>query len=117
MEENENFAYTYTQKIISQVVSDVDKETIKAITRYCEENNVYPNLISEERIKEIIEIGLKSEQLQQELSIANDKLKKIDNQAKTQISIIKSQPSPNKEADDYFVARLETISKIIEGND
>ncbi len=78
MENKENTIYTYTQKIISQVVSNNDKETIKAITRYCEENNVYPNLISEERLKEVIELGLKSEQLQQELSIANDKLKKIE---------------------------------------
>ncbi len=67
--------------------------------------------------EKIVDLENISKKAISELSTANDKLKEIDNQAKTQISIIKSQPSPNKEADDYFIARLETISKIIEGDE
>lgn len=81
-EEKEDYVYTYTQKIISQVVSDNDDETIKAIKRYCEENNVFPNLISEERLKEILELGIskktKIDDLQSQLDMANKKLDKIE---------------------------------------
>ena len=76
MENKENNSYTYTQKIISKVVSDNDKETIKAITRYCEENNVYPNLISEEKLKEVIGLGFKNESLQQENKQLKDRINK-----------------------------------------
>ena len=45
---------TYTEKMITKIVSSKDEETLKVIERYCEENNVIPNIIEKEKIKIII---------------------------------------------------------------
>ena len=103
---------TYTRKMISKVVSDNDKETIKEIARYCEENNIYLNLIREERLKEVIELGLKSEVLQRELYKANDKLKKIEEYV---INYIEVEPD---EGNPYAVkVEFKEILKKIKGDE
>ena len=40
----ENCIFSYTEKIITEIVSKHDKATLKAIERYCEENNIIPNI-------------------------------------------------------------------------
>ena len=49
--DEENCTVSYTEKMIIEIVSENDKETLKAIERYCEENNIDPNLIEKEESK------------------------------------------------------------------
>lgn len=58
MKENNDFIYTSTQKIITQIVSIQDKETLKAIERYCEENNIIPNIIEKEKLDLVLKLGI-----------------------------------------------------------
>lgn len=58
MNDNGDFIYDYTQKMITQVVSNQDKETLKAIERYCEENNIIPNIIEKEKLELILKLGI-----------------------------------------------------------
>lgn len=57
MKEND-FVYQYSQKMITQIVNKQNEETLKAIQRYCEENNVYPNIIDEDKLKIILQLGI-----------------------------------------------------------
>lgn len=54
----ENGTYSYTQKMITEIVSNQDKETLKAIERYCEENNVILNIIEKEKLDLILKLGI-----------------------------------------------------------
>ena len=57
---SDNFVYTATQKIITKIVSNEDKETIKAIERYCEENNIIPNIIEKEKLDIVLRLGIQA---------------------------------------------------------
>lgn len=57
MEEND-FVYQYSQKMITQIVNKQNEETLKAIQRYCKENNVYSNIIDEDKLKIILQLGI-----------------------------------------------------------
>ena len=57
MKEND-FVYQYSQKMITQIVNKQNEETLKAIQRYCEENNVYPNIIDEDKLKIVLQLGI-----------------------------------------------------------
>lgn len=46
----ENCITTYTEKMITEIISNHDKETLKAIERYCEENNIIPNIIEKDKL-------------------------------------------------------------------
>ena len=56
--ENGDFIYSYTHKMITQIVNKKDEETLKAIYRYCEENNIEPNIIDEDKLKIILQLGI-----------------------------------------------------------
>lgn len=58
MNDNGDFIYEYTQKMITQIVSNQDKATLKAIERYCEENNIIPNIIEKEKLDLILKLGI-----------------------------------------------------------
>ena len=49
---------TYTEKMITKIVSSKDEETLKAIERYCEENNVIPNIIEKEKLDLVLKLGI-----------------------------------------------------------
>ena len=55
---DDNYVYTASQKVITQIVKDQDEATYKAILRYCVENNVVPNIISEDKLKLILRLGI-----------------------------------------------------------
>ncbi len=78
----EDTKYNFTQKIITKIISENDKLTLSVINDYCKNNNIIPNIISEEKLKEVLELGIakkiKIENLEFQLSKANDKLKKIE---------------------------------------
>ena len=54
----ENCIFSYTEKMITEIISKHDKETLKAIERYCEENNVIPNIIEKEKLDLVIKLGI-----------------------------------------------------------
>lgn len=55
---DDNFIYSCSQKILTQIVKDTDEATYKAIQRYCEENNIVPNIISENKLKLVLQLGI-----------------------------------------------------------
>ena len=54
----ENCIFSYTEKMITEIVSKHDKATLKAIERYCEENNVIPNIIEKEKLDLVLKLGI-----------------------------------------------------------
>lgn len=56
--DEENFTVSYTEKMIIEIVSKHDKETLKAIERYCEENNIIPNIIEKEKLDLVLKLGI-----------------------------------------------------------
>ena len=53
-----DFIYNATYKIHTQIVNKQDEATLKTIYRYCEENNVFPNIIDEDKLKLILKLGI-----------------------------------------------------------
>ena len=49
---------TYTEKMITKIVSSKDEETLKVIERYCEENNIIPNIIEKEKLDLVLRLGI-----------------------------------------------------------
>lgn len=56
--DNDNFIYSCSQEILTQIVKDQDEETYKAIQRYCEKNDIIPNIISEDKLKLVLQLGI-----------------------------------------------------------
>lgn len=54
----ENCIFSYTEKMITKIISKHDKETLKAIERYCEENNIIPNIIEKEKLDLVLKLGI-----------------------------------------------------------
>ena len=54
----DNYEYQCNQKIITQISKDIDEITFKAIQRYCEENNIIQNKISEDELKLVLQLGI-----------------------------------------------------------
>lgn len=56
--DEKNCIATYTEKMITKIISSQDEETLKAIERYCEENNVIPNIIEKEKLDLVLKLGI-----------------------------------------------------------
>lgn len=56
--DNDNFIYGCSQNILTQIVKDQDEATYKAIQRYCEKNDIIPNIISEDKLKLVLQPGI-----------------------------------------------------------
>ena len=54
----ETCIFSYTQKMITEIISKHDKATLKAIERYCEENNIIPNIIEKEKLDLVLKLGI-----------------------------------------------------------
>ena len=50
--------FSYTEKMITEIISKHDKETLKTIERYCEENNIFPNIIEKEKLDLVLKLGI-----------------------------------------------------------
>ena len=57
MKEN-NFVYEITQKMYAKVISKQDEITYNAIKQYCENHNIIPMIIEEEKLKEVLMLGM-----------------------------------------------------------
>ena len=58
MTNKEDCIFSYTEKMITEIISKHDKETLKAIERYCNENNVIPNIIEKEKLDLVLKLGI-----------------------------------------------------------
>lgn len=58
IEQDDNFICRTTQKIITKIASKQDEATMKAIERYCEENNIIPNIIEKEKLDLVLKLGI-----------------------------------------------------------
>lgn len=56
--DEENCTASYTEKMITEIVSKHDKATLEEIERYCEENNIIPNIIEKEKLDLVLRLGI-----------------------------------------------------------
>lgn len=56
--DKENCIVSYTEKMITEIVSKHDKATVEAIERYCKENNIVPNIIEKEKLDLVLRLGI-----------------------------------------------------------
>ena len=56
--DKENCIVSYTEKMITEIVSKYDKATVEAIERYCKENNIVPNIIEKEKLDLVLRLGI-----------------------------------------------------------
>lgn len=56
--DEKNCIATYTEKMITKIISSQDEATLKAIERYCEENNVIPNIIEKEKLDLVLRLRI-----------------------------------------------------------
>ena len=54
----DNFIYKTSQQMIIKIINDMDKETLKVIQQYCEENKIIPNLINKDELDLILKLGI-----------------------------------------------------------
>lgn len=54
----ENCIASYTEKMITEIISKHDKETLEKIERYCMENNIIPNIIEKEKLDLVLKLGI-----------------------------------------------------------
>ena len=57
-DENNDFICDLTQKFQIMIADEMDKEAIKVIKKYCDENNIFPYIIDENKLKVILKLGL-----------------------------------------------------------
>lgn len=57
-EQEDSVIYSTTQKMFTKVFDMQEKETLKAIEEYCEENNIIPNLIDKEKLDLVLKLGI-----------------------------------------------------------
>lgn len=57
MEHTDDCIYKNSYKMLTMIVNEQEKEILKAIERYCEENNVFPNIIDEDKLKIALKLG------------------------------------------------------------
>jgi hypothetical protein len=51
--------------MITKIVSKQDEATLKAIERYCEENNIIPNIIEKEKLDLVLKLGIQELKLRE----------------------------------------------------
>lgn len=56
--DEEKNLYSFTNKIMTQIVSKQDEMTMKAIKEYCEKNGYIPQIIEKEKLDLILKLGI-----------------------------------------------------------
>lgn len=54
----ENCTVSYAKKMITEIVNIQKKKTLEAIEKYCEENNIIPNIIEKEKLDLVLKLGI-----------------------------------------------------------
>lgn len=65
-ETNNDLTFEFNQKIITEIVSKENKFTLKAIERYCKENNIIPIIIEKEKLDLVLKLGIQEYQKMKE---------------------------------------------------
>lgn len=50
--------FEYSTKFITQIIDKENKAILKTILKYCEENNIIPNLIDKEKLDLVLRLGI-----------------------------------------------------------
>ena len=58
--EHDNFIYETVTKMKTRIVDIQDRETMRAIAEYCEENNIIPNLIDKNKLDLVLRLGIQA---------------------------------------------------------
>jgi len=58
--EHDNFIYETVTKMMARIVDTQDRETMRAIAEYCEENNIIPNLIDKNKLDLVLRLGIQA---------------------------------------------------------
>lgn len=56
--DEENCIASYTGKMITEIVSVQNKETLRVIKEYCIKNNIIPNIIEKEKLDLVLKLGI-----------------------------------------------------------
>lgn len=67
-----NITISCTHKIATYIIKATEEESIKTIKKYCEEKNIIPNIIDEDKLELVLKLGI------QELKIREMKKNNID---------------------------------------
>ncbi len=67
----DNTVFEYTEKFITHIIDMKNKEALKTILQYCEENNIIPNLIDKNRLDLVLKLGI-NELNKRDLEIKGD---------------------------------------------
>ena len=59
-EQKDSIIYSTSQKMFTKVLDMQEKETLRAIEKYCEENNIIPNLIDKEKLDLVLRLGIQA---------------------------------------------------------
>ena len=59
-EQEDSVIYSTTQKMFTKILDMQEQETLKAIEKYCEENEIIPNLIDKEKLDLVIRLGIQA---------------------------------------------------------
>ena len=59
-EQEDSVIYSTTQKMFTKVFNMQEKETLRAIEEYCEENNIIPNLIDKDKLDLVLKLGIQA---------------------------------------------------------
>lgn len=59
-EQEDSVIYSTTQKMFTKILDMQEKETLKAIEEYCEENNIIPNIIDKDKLDLVIRLGIQA---------------------------------------------------------
>ena len=54
----DNTVFEYTEKFITHIIDMENREALKTILQYCEENNIIPNLIDKNRLDLVLKLGI-----------------------------------------------------------
>ena len=54
----DSIIFEYSSKFITQIIDKENKATLEAILKYCEENNIIPNLIDKEKLDLVLRLGI-----------------------------------------------------------
>jgi len=57
IEVDDDFTCDLIQKFQIMIADEMDKEAIKVIKKYCDENNIFPYIIDENKLKVILKLG------------------------------------------------------------
>lgn len=117
-QDGDNFIYSYTHKIMTQIVDMENKEAVKVIEKFCEENGYIPNLIDKDKLESILKLGINAYQTRQlcdEGIYMNNDIKEMIENLKEDVEqniLIEVRGNVFKPLLDYIIDLQEEMEKL-----